>query len=361
MNGFTYEALPTRVVFGWGALDQVGPELDRFEAKRVLLIASGSAKPFADEIAQSLGERVVARIDGVPPHVPVEAADEARSQTRLAGVDAVVSIGGGSTIGLGKSIALVAPVRHLAVPTTYSGSEMTPFYGVTEAGIKQTGRSVAVKPEAVVYDPATTVGIPRRVGAGSAMNAMAHCVEALYAKESNPITTLIALEGMRTLDQGLALVDGDAETARSLLLYGSSLGGLALASVGMAIHHRICHVLGGSFGLAHGDANAVILPQALAANAAFAPEAAAAAAAALGSEDPAGHLFDLAARAGAPSSLAELGVEAGDLGRAVDLITSSPSYNPRPVEPGWIRELLTDALEGKRPTANGERGRSHGE
>jgi maleylacetate reductase len=352
MKGFVYDVSPGRVVFSAGAFNDVPNEIDALGARTVMIIASGSSNPLADLLSDELGTRFVARIDHVNPHVPLEDVERARNLVISSSSQAVVTIGGGSAIGLGKNIALEAPIKHLAIPITYSGSEMTPIHGVTADGRKRTGRDPRAKPHTVVYDPDLSRALPMGVTAGSVMNAMAHCVEALYAEQRNPVTSLMALEGLGALRSGLARVVSDQidPVGRTSLLFGAFLAGSALGTVGMAIHHKICHVLGGTFGLSHGDANAVIIPHVVAANAAAEAEVIADVARVLGVADPAAGLFDLAAGAGAPSSLAQLGMAATDLDRAADIVVESPGFNPRPVERPWIRQLLEDAFNGKRPT-----------
>ncbi|HLE94896.1 MAG TPA: iron-containing alcohol dehydrogenase, partial [Acidimicrobiia bacterium] len=194
---------------------------------------------------------------------------------------------------------------------------------------------------------------PREVTAGSTMNALAHCVEALYAQERNPIVSIMALEGAKALKRGSVIVAGDPGDVegRSDLLYGAFLAGASLGAVGMAIHHRICHVLGGTFGLAHGDANAVILPHVVAYNREAEPEVMAALADALGVVDPALGLRELAETIGAPTSLSNLGIREPDLDKATEMIVEGGGYNPRPVEREWIRQLLEDAFAGRPPSA----------
>lgn len=351
MNRFVYEVVGGRVVFGAGSVSEVPAELDLLGARRVMIIANGSSVHLADLLADLLGGRFAARIDHVNPHVPIEDVERARNLVVASSSQAVVTIGGGSAIGLGKNIAIRAPVQHLAIPTTYSGSEMTSIHGLTVGGFKKTGRDPRAKPQTVVYDPDLSRALPMRLTAGSAMNAVAHCVEALYAEQRNPVTSLMAIEGLRALFSGLDRVVADRidPVGRTSLLYGAFLAGSALGVVGMAIHHKICHVLGGTFGLAHGDANAVILPHVVAANDRAEPQVMAAIAGVLGVADPAAGLFDLAAAAGAPSSLAELGMSARDLDRAADLVMEKPGFNPRAVERPWIRRLLDDAFLGRKP------------
>ena len=309
MRPFTYQVLPGRVVFGFGTITQLPAELDALGASRVVLISDDMAKSEADEIEADLGNRVVGRIGAIQPHVPIEEVEAARRLTDESRADAVVTIGGGSTTGVGKAIVLETEVSFLAIPTTYAGSEMTPIYGITAGEVKRTGRDSRVKPRTVIYDVDLTLGLPKEVTAGSTMNALAHCVEALYAQERSPIITIMALEGVRALQRGSVVVAGEPTNpdGRSDLLYGAFLAGASLGAVGMAIHHRICHVLGGTFGLAHGDANAVILPHVVAYNRESEPEVMAALGDALEVADPALGLFELAEALGAPTNLADLG------------------------------------------------------
>ena len=195
MKAFTYDALPGRVVFGVGAFDRLVAEIDRLEARAVLIVAGGSTKPIADDAVKAIGDRYADIFADVQPHVPKEVAERANKIARSSGADCVVTIGGGSSTGFGKVIALELGLPTIAVPTTYSGSEMTPIYGITSDGLKRTARDNRVLPKTVIYDPALTVGLPASVTASSGMNAMAHCVESLYSKEANPITSIMAAEG----------------------------------------------------------------------------------------------------------------------------------------------------------------------
>jgi maleylacetate reductase len=262
-----------------------------------------------------------------------------------------VAIGGGSTTGLAKAIAFVSDLPILAVPTTYAGSEMTPIWGLTEKGRKTTGRDPRVLPKTVLYDPHLTLTMPPSLSATSGMNSIAHCVEALYAQEVNPIISMIAEEGIRALAESLPVIvkePGNLE-ARGRALYGAWLGGMALGSVGMALHHKLCHTLGGSYNLPHAETHTVVLPHATAYNALAAPEAMARVARALSTESAAAGLYDLAAALGAPASLAEIGMKAADLDHAADLSVQDPYYNPSPITREGIRTLLGNAFEGRRP------------
>jgi maleylacetate reductase len=268
--------------------------------------------------------------------------------------DGTVALGGGSAIGLAKAVALELGLPILAVPTTYSGSEMTPIWGLTEGGIKKTGRDPRVLPRTVIYDPALILNLPPATTAVSGMNAMAHCVEALYAADGNPIASAMAEEGLRRLARNLpAAVRRPADLdARAETLCGAWLAGACLGSVGMALHHKLCHTLGGSFNLPHAETHTAVLPHAVAYNAPAAPSAMARISAAIGAEagqTAAAALFDLALSCGARMRLADLGLREEDLDRAAELALAAPYPNPRPLERAGILRLLEDAYRGRRP------------
>jgi alcohol dehydrogenase class IV len=284
-------------------------------------------------------------------HVPIETAREARQTATALDADCCVAIGGGSTIGLGKAIGLESGLAILAVPTTYAGSEMTPIYGLTEAGVKKTGRDRKVLPKTVIYDPRLTLTLPPKIAGPSGMNAIAHCVEGLYAPDGNPIMTMFAAEGIRALARSLPRVveAPDDLEARADALYGAWLAGTVLGAVSIGIHHKLCHTLGGSFNLPHAEVHTVILPHAARFNSEAAPEAMRIAAEALGAADAAQGLFDLAKRVGAPVALKDIGMPADGLERAAELATQNPYANPRPVDYAGVLELLRSAYAGERP------------
>ena len=351
MRAFTHNALPGRVVFGAGALAKLSEEIERLGARRALVLCTPQQREQAQDVAARLGTCCAGIFDQAVMHVPIETARTARAEARRLGADCAVAVGGGSTTGLGKAIALESSLPILAIPTTYAGSEMTPIYGITEDGLKKTGRDARVLPRTVIYDPTLTLGLPTGLSATSGMNAIAHAVEALYAEDANPITSMLAAEGIRALRQGLPRVVGeplDLE-GRSRCLYGAWLCGAVLGSVGMALHHKLCHTLGGSFNLPHAETHTVVLPHAVAYNRAAAPEAMKLAAAALDAEDAARALYALARELGAPLALKDIGMRESDLDRAAEIATRSPYYNPRPVEYGAIRKLLDDAYHGREP------------
>ena len=354
---FIYSSSPSRVVFGAGCLEKAQEEIDRLGVRRALMVTTPGRQKLGEEMAMRLGAKAVGVFGGAVMHVPVETAERGRSEAARLAADSCVAIGGGSAIGLAKAIAAATGLPILAIPTTYSGSEMTSTWGVTERGIKKTMRDTRVQPRTVIYDPALTLSLPSRLSATSGMNAMAHCVEALYAADRNPISSLIAEEGIRALAKGLpAVVRTPSDLkARSLALYGAWLGGMSLGATTTALHHKLCHVLGGAFDLPHSDTHTVLLPHATAYNARGAPEAMTRIAHAL---DPAGagksaaeQLYELERRIAAPLSLQSLGMKRDGIDHAVALVMEKPFYNPSALTKEGIRALLEDAFEGRSPRA----------
>jgi maleylacetate reductase len=351
MREFVYNSQPSRVVFGAGSLRHLVREIDLLGARRALVLCTPGQRAAAERIAAMLGERCAGIFDGAVMHVPIETARQARALAARLQADCAVAIGGGSTTGLGKAIALESSLPILAIPTTYAGSEMTPIYGITEAGLKKTGRDMRVLPKTVIYDPELTLGLPPGLSATSGINAIAHAAEGLYAQDANPVMSLIAEEGIRALAQGLPKVvadPGDAD-GRAQCLYGAWLCGTVLGNVGMALHHKLCHTLGGSFNLPHAETHTVVLPHALAYNATAAPRAMARIAAALNAADAARGVFDLARSLGAPTALKDIGMPGDALDRCADIATQNAYANPRPIEKAAIRALLDNAYRGTPP------------
>ena len=359
MRDFVYEALPGRVVFAPGASrETLAGEVDRLGARRVVLIATEQERGLAEELSAPLGDRLVDVFTEVRPHVPAEVAERARVMARDAEADCLLSIGGGSTTGTAKAIALEEPLPIVAVPTTYAGSEMTPVWGMTEAQRKTTGRSLRVLPKVVVYDPELTFSLPASITGPSAMNAMAHCVEAFYAPGANPITSLVAEEGIRAISRGIPVAVESSEDleGRSETLYGAYLAGAAFAVAGSGLHHKICHVLGGAYDLPHADMHTVVLPHAVAFNEPAIPEVMERIARALGessgAEGAAAGLYDLAQSIGAPTALKDIGMKRENIDEAVGLVLEAvPADNPRPVDEAGIRDILEGAYAGRRPEA----------
>jgi alcohol dehydrogenase class IV len=353
MRSFVYSANPARVVFGAGALAQLGREIDALRANKALVLSTPEQRESAERVAQLLGPRAAGVFDRAVMHVPIETAREARELARRLGADCAVAIGGGSTTGLGKAIALDSGLPILAIPTTYAGSEVTPIYGLTEDGLKKTGKDARVLPRTVIYDPELTRGLPVDMSITSGINAIAHAAEGLYAADANPVMDLLAREGIAALGRALPAIRRQPAdlAARTDALYGAWLCGTVLGNVGMALHHKLCHTLGGSFNLPHAQTHTIVLPHALAYNAAAAPRAMRMIADALGGASAAQAVFDLARDNGAPVALREIGMKAGDVDRACEIALQNQYPNPRPLEPAAIRQLLQDAFEGTRPQA----------
>jgi maleylacetate reductase len=349
MEPFTYIGLPMRVVFGAGAVRHLAAEVERLGANRVLLLCT----PGRAEMVRSLAAKlpIAGVFDEAVMHTPSAAVDKARRTASSNNADCCVAVGGGSTIGFAKAIALTSALPIVAVPTTYSGSEMTTIWGISEGGAKKTGRDAKVLPKAVIYDPELTLGLPPAVSAASGMNAIAHCVEALYAHDGNPIVSLMAEEGIRALASSLPKVISNAADldARTDALYGAWLAGCTISTTSVALHHKLCHVLGG-FGLPHAETHAIVLPHAVRYNNDAAPEAMARIRKALGgvSEASAG-IYDLEKRLGLPLRLSEIGMREADLERAANIAAGAPYPNPRKVEYEPVLKLLRDAYEGRRP------------
>jgi maleylacetate reductase len=345
---FAYDALPGRVVFGVGAVEQLGEEVDRLGGRRVLAIAGKRA---VDGLLERLGPRVAASFTDVQQHVPVEAAARAVAAAAEADADCLVAMGGGSATGMAKAVALERQTPIVAVPTTYAGSEVTPIYGLTGPEGKRTGRDLRVLPKVVVYDPALTTGLPPEVTGPSGMNALAHCVEATYAPGANPVTSLLAEEGARTLARGLPVAVSDPAdlAARTDALLGAWLAGAAMAAAGVGIHHQLCHLLGGAYRLPHAELHAVVLPHAVAFVAPAARPQLARLAGALGVEEVPGGLWDLGRRLGTPASLAELGLAETELDRAAAQAVARVVQAPRRAGVSELRALLGAAWQGRRP------------
>nr|WP_218863675.1 maleylacetate reductase [Pigmentiphaga litoralis] len=352
VDAFVYTGIASRVVFGAGSLQHLEREIELLGARRALVLCTPGQRDQAERVAAIIGDRAAGIFDQAVMHVPIESAREARAEAQRMGADCAIAIGGGSTTGLGKAIALDSGLPILAIPTTYAGSEMTPIYGITEAGLKKTGKDLRVLPRTVIYDPELTIGLPVGLSITSGLNAMAHAAEGLYAQDTNPIMGLLAEEGLRAMSRALPALKADPAdlSARSDALYGAWLCGTVLGNVGMALHHKLCHTLGGSFNLPHAEVHTVVLPHAMAYNTRAVPDVMARIGRAIGSpDDAAGGLFDLAQSQGAPVALRDIGMQEADLDRAADIAVGNPYWNPRPIERTALRQLLQDAWEGKRP------------
>jgi maleylacetate reductase len=350
---FTYDALSMRVLFGDGMLKQLPGEVGRLGVRNALILSTPGRSKKAYELHGMLSSVSAGVFDQAAMHTPVSITGHALEAVNERQVDGLVSIGGGSTIGLGKAIALRTDLPHIAVPTTYAGSEMTPLLGETHDGKKVARRSLKVLPVTTIYDVSLTLSLPPKLAATSGLNAIAHAVEALYAENVNPVISLMAEEAIAALGASLAAIIAEPHdvTARTTAQYGAWLCGITLGSVAMGLHHKLCHILGGSFGLSHAETHAIVLPHVVAYNSEAAPEAMKRVARALGVSDPASGLFDLARSLGAPAALASIGMAEGDLDRAANLAVAQPYPNPREIEVLAIRALLENAFHGLRPRA----------
>ncbi|UXS97173.1 maleylacetate reductase [Agrobacterium tumefaciens] len=350
MQPFVYTTAPARIVFGTGSSVGVAEEIRRLGLSRALVLSTPHQKGDAEALAARLGPLAAGVFSDAAMHTPVEVTKRAVEAYRAAGADCVVSLGGGSTTGLGKAIALRTDAPQIVIPTTYAGSEVTPILGQTENGVKTTLRGPEILPEVVIYDAELTLGLPVGISMTSGLNAMAHAAEALYARDRNPIASMMAVEGLRAMIEALPGVRMEPQDtkARETALYGAWLCGTVLGAVGMSLHHKLCHTLGGSLDLPHAETHAVLLPHTIAYVEQAVPDQLAPLAALVGGRAGTG-LYDFAARLGAPASLAALGVGGEDLDAMAELATASPYWCPRPVEKTAIRALLQRAFEGARP------------
>jgi maleylacetate reductase len=346
IDSFTTEYPRVRVIFGEGCLARTGAELDTLGFRRVLLVTTPGRSAAAGAVREALGPRLAGECGRAALHVPADRVREAVQLVDALTPDALLAVGGGSPVGLAKAVARERSIPIVAVPTTYAGSEMTSIWGVTDGEQKRTGRAPAVAPRLVIYDPLLTLSLPADVSAASGMNAMAHAVEAMYAAGVGPVAATAAEDAIRSLRVALpAIVAQPTDLrARTLALRGAHEAGVALELAAMGLHHKICHVLGGTFGLAHAPTHATVLPHVVAFNAGSAPVAMARIADALGCPDAAAGLFTLNQTLGLTASLRTLGLRDADVERAAELVAASSYGNPRVASCDDVRELLRRAL-----------------
>ncbi|MCB8882990.1 maleylacetate reductase [Acidisoma cellulosilytica] len=354
MTPFTYVALPSRVIFGFGTIARVAEELSALGAARALVLTTPYQTGNGEALVHRLGALAVGLFSNATMHTPVDVTEAAIRALKEVDADCVVALGGGSTTGLSKAIALRTDLPQIIIPTTYAGSEATPIIGETSGGQKHTQKTLKVLPEVIVYDVDLTLGLPAGLTATSGMNAIAHSVEALYAKDGNPIIAGMAEQSIAALARALPKIvtsPGDRD-GRSDALYGAWLAGACLGSVGMSLHHKLCHTLGGTFNLPHAETHAVVLPHAVAYNADAAPTAMECIGRAVGASDAADGLYALGRSIGVPQSLRDLGMPEEGIAHAADLAVTDAYWNPRPLELEAIRDLLRNAWEGKPPQAS---------
>ncbi|WP_027802453.1 maleylacetate reductase [Paraburkholderia dilworthii] len=348
MESFIYQAQPARVIFGSGTGAQLADEAQRLGLKRLLILCTPGQTALAERARQWAGERVVGIFADATMHTPVDVTERALDVVQDLRADGVVSIGGGSTIGLGKAIALRTDLPQIVLPTTYAGSEMTPILGETKDGLKTTQRSPRILPETVIYDVNLSLSLPSHISALSAFNAIAHAVEALYAPDTNPIISLMAQEGVRSLVRALPeLIEAPHDPAvRSDMLYGAWLCSCCLGSTTMGLHHKLCHTLGGAFNLPHAETHTIVLPYVLEFNAPAIPDAMARLSDAMNDDDPVNTLLALERVCRIPMALKDIGMPEEGIAGAVDQLLANPYANPRPLETTALTELIERAWAG---------------
>lgn len=351
MINFTYDVLPGRAIFGNGVRERLSSEIERLGCGRAIILSTSGQEKQARELAQKIGKLAAGIFPGAIIHTPVPISEHAVALARSINADCIIALGGGSAIGLGKAIALRTDLPQIALPTTYAGCEMTPIIGETTEGQKTTKRTLKVLPEVVMYDPELTLGLPVSVSITSGINAIAHAVEALYAQDRNPIVSLLAEESIRAFVSSLPTIAASPKegSARSDAMYGAWLAGTCLGAVGMSLHHKLCHVLGGTFDLPHAETHTVVLMHAIAYNAPVEPAVISAVAKAMGSNEAAAGLYDFIARLGAKQSLRELGMPEAGIEQAALLAIRNPYWNPRKLEYQLVYELIRRAWAGEAP------------
>lgn len=345
MTEFAFRALPWNIVFGTGAVKRLAGEMDALGLDRALVLCTPGSKARGRLVAEQLGDRAAGLFANARMHVPSTVIDEASRRARDVRAKSTVSIGGGSTTGLGKALAVRDGLDNVAIPTTYSGSEMTNIWGVTESGRKVTSRDVRVVPKLTIYDPALTLSLSARMSAASGLNALAQAVVNVAADKPSPIAEALAVEGIRALAKSLPRVVAEPNDleARSEALYGACIAAAALGVGSTGLHHRLCHTLGGTFGTPHAETHAILLAHSVACNATALPAGTQKVAEALGVDDAPLGIYELAKQLGAPTALRQLGVVEGDLDRVAEIVARPPATIDR------VRALLQNAFEGSPP------------
>ncbi|TGZ79610.1 maleylacetate reductase [Ascodesmis nigricans] len=355
MEPFVYTVNPSRVVFGSGTLKQLPRELQRLSLTSPLILCTPQQTSQANAVASLLRDASIAPaglFEKATMHTPTNVTAEAQSQLASLAADSLISIGGGSTIGLGKALSIRTGLHHICIPTTYAGSEMTPILGETEDGRKTTRSDPKILPGTVIYDVDLTMTLPTGMSATSGVNAIAHAVEAAYAVNRNPITTLLAVEGIRALAESLPVIVKDTANreAREKALYGAWLCGACLGTVGMSLHHKLCHTLGGSFNLPHAQTHTIVLPHALAYNL---PSLSEEVRLKLGRAFPGADgdavkgLNELLEKLGVERSLKAYGLKEEDVERASEIAMEREYPNPRKLVKEEIREVIRRAWAGE--------------
>ena len=342
---------PSRILFGDGFISRTAEMVRDLGCSRALILSTPQQKQQADELSESIGELSTGVYANAAMHTPVEVTEEALEVLEASRADCTIALGGGSTTGLGKALAYRTDLPQIVIPTTYAGSEVTPILGQTEAAVKTTVSDAKILPEVVIYDPRMTYGLPASMTVTSALNALAHAAEALYAENCNPISTLMAAEGARALIEALPVIAKEPESpeGRRKAMYGAWLCGAVLGSVGMALHHKLCHVLGGAFDLPHAETHAVVLPHAIAFNEVAVAGLLAPIADALAADYAGLGLYEYAKSISAPTTLSDLGMPEQGIDRAADLAVANPYWNPRAFDRKQVRRIIENAFFGRVP------------
>ncbi|WP_213780717.1 maleylacetate reductase [Caballeronia sp. dw_276] len=351
VDAFTYDALPARIVMGAGKRKDVAAEVERLGCKCPLIVTTHEQAALGDDIARQFDVGSTTLFAAAAMHTPWDVTQRALEAAQSARADCVIAIGGGSSIGLSKAIALRTKLPQIVLPTTYAGSEVTPIIGETRDGQKHTQRTLEVLPEVVIYDIEFTLTLPVSLSVASGLNAIAHGVEALYAADANPVTSMMAEDGIAALAESLPNIvqSPDSIEARRLAQYGAWLCGTCLGTVGMGLHHKICHVLGGTFNLAHAQTHAVMIPHVVAYNAHAASDAMLRIARALNARHAWTGLHELAVKLDAPRSLETLGMPESGIERAVELTMQNFYSNPRAPDADALLHMLRQAWRGVPP------------
>ncbi len=343
-----------RAVFGEGTVGLISEEMERLGKSRPLILSTPTQKERVETVLRGLKTRSAGHFSDAAMHTPVDVSEQASNMVRDTGADCVIAVGGGSTIGLSKAVALRTGLAQIVVPTTYAGSEVTTILGQTEKDEKTTIRAPAILPDVVIYDVNLTLSLPTAQSVTSGFNAIAHAIEALYAKDGTPLTTMMAVEGIRAIYRSLPIICENPldKTARSDALYGAWLCGLTLNATSMGLHHKLCHIIGGALGLPHAETHALILPHVISYNTTAAPQTIDQLSEITGSENPAEAIFERAVLLGVEMSLASFGVTETDIDHVSGLAVSNPYSNPAPLDLMAIRALLENALHGRKPSSS---------
>lgn len=350
-SSFEVQINPAKIIFEDGAIKKTAKAVKDMGCSKALVLSTPHQSDQAHGVGELIGELCAGTYTNATMHTPTDVTMEALGALQSAGADCTIAIGGGSTTGLGKALAYRTDMPQIVIPTTYAGSEVTPILGQTEDGVKTTVSHPKILPEVVIYDPELTYGLPVAMSVTSALNALAHAAEALYAQNRNPITSLQAREGIEALIGALPeiTVNPKSPSGRRNALYGAWLCGTVLGSVGMALHHKLCHTLGGTFDLPHAETHAIILPHAVAFNEVAVPVLLQPIAAKLGSASAGTGLYDYAKTVSAPTALKDLGMPEDGIERAANLAVSNPYWNPRTFERSHVRRIIENAYHGRPP------------